>query len=43
MMPNRDWFVKFQEIDGDKVLMENDSALSIVAKGTMQIKRLMVL
>ncbi|KAL5146576.1 hypothetical protein HKD37_06G016399 [Glycine soja] len=25
MMPNRDWFVKFQEIDGGKVLMENDT------------------
>ena len=38
MMPNRDWFVTFQEIDGGKVLMGNDGACSIVGKGMVQIK-----
>ena len=38
MMPNRDWFVTFQEVEGGKVLMGNDGACRIIGKGIMQIK-----
>lgn len=36
MMLNSDWFATFEEVDGTKVLMENDGACS--CKDTVQIK-----
>lgn len=35
-MLNSDWFATFEEVDGTKVLMENDGACS--CKDTVQIK-----